>query len=420
MTLRPSETQEGQLWLSNFKVEERHAAELLINSLHVISATAFRASMSGLLNDLKLNCERPIVFFPIRELPKGMAPSTGTPKQSAPVEQLPDGSYMSLLPLDEPFESLPGSEGIVGNIIRDVLGYRPKSTVASSPQTLARLRSAQPRTIVLVEDYSGTGTRVSGYIDSWMKHPTIRSWYSYGLIRFHVALVSASGSALEKMKRHRRIADIHYCEQAADFSTAMWSLEELVAIEEICLKYAFSSNYALGFQSAGGLLVLQHTVPNNLPAILWQPSAKTVQDWKPFFKDRRMSPQQQLDLDDYKLEVDAAAIAESMRQFKLGVALSDQPNPTLRMILLVLASAAQRIRDPAKLSVMLRTTLAAAEQTQNACRALKLLDQEGRLTDLGRNELRRARTRTSDIKRNRLRGSEGFYYPTQLRGVSDI
>ena len=376
--------------------------------------------MSGLLNELKSSCEHPIAFFPIRELPKGIASSEGTQKKGTPLEQLPDGSYMPLLPLDEPFEPLPGSEGIVGNIIRDVLGYRPKPAIASSPRTIARLKDVKPRTIVLVEDYSGSGTQVSGYVDSWMKHPTIRSWHSYGLIRFHIALVSASGAALGKMNRHRRITDIHYCEQAADFSVAMWSLEEQVAIEEICLKYAFSPKYALGFKNARGLLVLQHTVPNNLPAILWQPGTKAVQDWKPFFKDRRMSPQLQLALDDYKLEVDATAIAESIRQFKLGVALSDQPNPTLRMILLVLAAAARRIRDPAKLSVVLRTTLAAAEQTQKACRALNFLDQEARLTDLGRNELRRARARVSDIEPNRLRGNEGLYYPTQLRGVSDI
>lgn len=420
MTLRPSETQEGQLWLSNFKVEEHHAAELLINSLRIISATAFRASMAELLNNLKSSSEKPVAFFPIRELPKGVSSRAAPSTQSVPFEEMPDGSPMPLRPLDDPFASLPGSEGIVGNIIRDVIGYKPRSGIASSPKTLAGLRRAQPRTIVLVEDYSGTGTRVCEYVDAWMRHPTIRSWYSYGLVRFHVALVSASGAALEKINDHRRIAKIHYREQAADFSTTMWSSEERLAVEELCIKYSYSRSWALGYRQAEGLLVLQHTIPNNLPAILWQSSTKTVRNWKPFFKDRRMSPQLQLDLDDYKLEVSASAIAESMEQLKLGIALSDQPNPTVRTILLVLAAAEQRIRDPAKLSTTLHTTLTAAEQTQSACRGLKLLDPEGRLTDLGRNELRHARTRASDIERNRLRGGGGFYYPTQLRGVSDI
>lgn len=111
MTLRPSETQQGRLWLENFLPEEQHTAESLINSLRVISATAFQASMSELLSTLKSHLENPVVFYPIRELPKGMSPPQPMPTEDIEQEKLPDGTRMHLLPLDTPFEALPGSEG---------------------------------------------------------------------------------------------------------------------------------------------------------------------------------------------------------------------------------------------------------------------------------------------------------------------
>jgi hypothetical protein len=238
MTLRPSETQQGRLWLENFLPEERHAAELLVNSLRVISATGFQASMSELLSALRSRLENPVVFYPIRELPKGMLPPQPVPAEDIEQEKLPNGTRIHLLPLDTPFEALPGSEGIVGNVIRQVVGHRPIPAVASSPETLQQLRLTRPRTIILVEDYSGTGARVTQYVDAWMRHPTIRSWYSYGLIRLHVALVTISARALERLEKHPWIHKIHYCEQAADFSTAMWSAEEAAAIKELCIEYA--------------------------------------------------------------------------------------------------------------------------------------------------------------------------------------
>jgi hypothetical protein len=133
-----------------------------------------------------------------------------------------------------------------------------------------------------------------------------------------------------------------------------------------------------------------------------------------------MTPQLQVELDDYKLEVDATAIADSMGQFRLGIALPEQPNPTARMIILVLAAAAQRIRDPIKLSLVLHTSIVAADGTQQACNNLSLLDQQGRLTDLGRRELRLARARGDAIRPTRLKGSNDPYYPRRLRGVSEI
>jgi hypothetical protein len=253
-----------------------------------------------------------------------------------------------------------------------------------------------------------------------MRHPTIRSWYSYKLIKFHVALVTASGNSLANLRRHRHIEGIHYCEQAADFQTTMWSPEERQVIEQLCIKYSYSPKFALGFQAARGLLVLQHTVPNNLPAILWQTSTQRIANWAPLFASRRMTPRQQHDLDDYKLEISATAIANSIQQFRLGAALADQPNPTVRLILLVLAASARRMRDPRELSTLLRTTLVSARQTQAACQDLELLDSDGRLTDRGRAELRRAQARAEVAQRPRLMGRDDAYYPTQLRGVSEI
>jgi len=420
MTKRPSDTRQGKLWIGNFAPDERQAAELLINSLRIISETSFRASMVDLLTRLVVERDRPIAIYPIRALPRDLGEQNSIENQAEPGNEntTKPGPFP---PLDHPFQPLPGSEGIVANIVRDVIGKRPTDAVASAPMTLEELRRIRVRSIMLVDDYSGTGDRVIKFIDAWMRNRTIRSWYSYKLIRFDVVLIAISGQALARLRRHPRIADIHFLEQAADFNTARWTNEEAQAIQALCLKYAYVKNFELGYQNSQGLFVFQHTVPNNLPSVLWQDKCSRVPNWMPFFGGRKMTSDLQRDLDNYRLEIDARKIAALLKQNRLSDSIELQQDPTVRLLLLVLAAAARKIRDPQRLSVALGTTMASAVQTRLACQDLSLLDSKGRLTDQGRAELRRARTRIRiTLPKRNLIGSEELYYPSQLRGVNDI
>ncbi|MFD6970047.1 hypothetical protein [Streptomyces sp. NPDC059949] len=401
MRNRPSETERGVAWVNNFPPEDKRAAELLLNSLRVLSDVTFRATLTNLLASLVRELPHPIGIYQVRELPN------------------PD--VEGFLPLAHPHAPLPGSEGAVGHIIRDVIGSRPDGTVASSPQTLEDLRRIKARTLVLVDDYSGTGNRVAGYLDAWVRDPTMRSWFSYKLIKFHVVLHAVSVPALRALERSPWVERVHFSEHAVEFSTARWSTDEAAEIRELCTNHGFKKKLALGYQEAEGLWVMQHTVPNNLPMILWQDRHKSNSAWRPFFADRKMSPEQQQELGDYRLETRAEEIAGSLRQPRLSHALTDQPGATTRLLLLVLAAAARGVRDVRRLSLLFSTPLASAEAAQQACIQLGLLDSVGRLTHEGQRELVSARRRAPlSVPTRHLIGRDKPYYPWQLRGVEDI
>lgn len=399
MATRPSETRQGLLWLANFTVDERRAAILLIDSLRIVSSSRFRIAMSDALRAMIAEFLAPVGVYPVRELPGNIS--------------------VPFPPLDLPYASLPGSEGLVGNVIREVVGRRPKFNLAASYDSLERLRRNKVRTLLLVDDYSGTGNQIVKYVDAWMRHPTIKSWHSYGAVRVHILLLAASAQAHHRLNSHRFVTSASYLERGLGFDTAPWTDGEREEIEALCRRYAHKPEYALGYGESRGLLALHHTIPNNLPHILWQAKCPRARHWNPFFADRSASPQLQLELDDYRLETDPTRIARIIRQEGLGKALDAQSNPTVRNFLMVLGAVESGFRDPMKIGDLLGLSLETTRLTLGACRSLALLNTANRLTDEGRSELRRARNRppTPDPGPP-APGDKAPYYPRALRGAT--
>ncbi|HUR06903.1 MAG TPA: hypothetical protein VM347_30465 [Nonomuraea sp.] len=398
MTVRPSETSEGQQWLTNFAVDEQHAAALLLDSLRVISSSRFRIAMLEALDAAISEFDGPVGMYPVREL-------------------ITDGKH-DFPPLDEPYVATPGSEGIAGNVIRDVIGRWPVPDRAASYPSLEELRDRRVRTLLMVDDYSGTGNQVAQYVDAWLAHPTIKSWHSYGFVRVHVLLLAASASAQQTLQDHRFITSVRHLERGLGFDTVPWTEEERAAIVELCRRHALNRRYALGYGGTAGLLAFHHTVPNNLPQILWQAPGKKRPDWVPLFGDRRMSAQFQAEVDDYRPETDPQRIATIIRQERLGKALDGRTSATARNFLLVLGAIEKGYREPERLSDLLGFSLTTTRRTLEACQALKLLDGAHRLTTAGHAELRHARNRPPLPEPGFPdAGSDDPYYPRSLRGA---
>lgn len=423
MAERPSETAEGRQWIENFKPEERRAARLLLDSLQIISETTFRASLGQFLVDRVASLPRPVVFFPIRELP-GSAKNKGADPQPAVVPSSGFGLAPPAepLPLSANYAAHPGSEGAVGNVLRDVLRDHRARLGLVEASSLAELRSRKPRTVVLVDDYCGSGSRANGYVEAWAQHRTIRSWHSLGLIRFHVFALAVSEQALTRLSKNKWIEQVHALQPAADFLTVPWLPDERRDIEVLCRRYGRNEQMALGFGNARGLLLFQHTVPNTLPMVLWQNEGPHKAPFAPMFRGRRMTPSQQLVLADYSLPVSASDIARSLRQTRLADALDRQPGFTARFVLLALGAAARGVRGTFRLSQVFSLPVASVEAIIQACQQLGLLDSDGRLTEPGWRELRRARRRSKeptgpDLS---LHGRGEPYYPYRLRDAGDI
>ncbi|MEU1982076.1 hypothetical protein [Nocardia sp. NPDC019395] len=354
--------------------------------------------MADALQTVIGECRAPVGVFPAREvLTKGID---------------------DFAPLDHPFAGTPGSEGLIGNIIRDVVGRKPRYDRAASYTSLDWLRRHSVRTLLLVDDYSGTGNQLVNYIDAWAGNPTIRSWHSYGLLRIRILVLAASALAIKRLQGHRFVDKIVCLEQGVGFDTAPWMDDERAAIVDLCKKYAHAPKYALGYGNSKGLLVLHHTVPNNLPNILWQLKCPKVSNWAPLFGKRTMVPKLQRELDDYRLETDPKRIAAIIQHERLGDALDAQNDPTVRILLLVLGAIQRGYRDPIKLANLLSISHVAVRVTIEACHELRLLDSENRLTDEGRRELRHALHRpVAPTWSPRRDDYDELYYPATLRGA---
>lgn len=115
--------------------------------------------MSNALGAVIDEIKEPVGVYPVRELPS-------------------QNSDVRFPPLDHPFTPIPGSEGLVGNLIRDVIGRKPRFNRAAYYRTVEKLRQHRVRTLLFVDDYSGTGDQIINYVDAWMHNPTVKSWHS--------------------------------------------------------------------------------------------------------------------------------------------------------------------------------------------------------------------------------------------------
>jgi hypothetical protein len=168
---KPSETTRGQAWLGNFLVEDRPIAELLVDSLEFVRTSTMRPALRTRLEQLAESgeIEQPAVLAAAMSM------------EDLKLTDRPVAYTKGFETLAVPIDATPGSEGFVGNLIRDLLrtgdGWLPPSAV------LDELRGKRCRSIVVVTDWAGSGTQLRHYALTLTRHPTVRSWRSGGFRR---------------------------------------------------------------------------------------------------------------------------------------------------------------------------------------------------------------------------------------------
>jgi hypothetical protein len=244
---------------------------------------------------------------------------------------------------------LDGSEHIAANIISEVsktLQYL-KSVIALP--NLEELRERRVRTIVLVDDNIASASTITQYLDRWWENPTVRSWRSYGLIRFVVVTYACSRRGELTVRRHRLADDIRYVEVGGDFSSAHWTRAQRDEVRDVCRRYAtrhaIRNSLELGYKGSESLLIVGHTLPNNLPNILWS-GESPGRPWVRFFArgHRRLTPEQQETLAGHRTPPDLDGIAAALKHPDLRSGrFGDSENAQL--LLLVLAALSRPHTD---------------------------------------------------------------------------
>lgn len=398
--MEPSETERGKLWLSNFKVHEQPAAKRLLDNLDFVGQDELRNSLTRFVVKLSRQISGPIALVPVRETAPGQ--SYYAHDRNAAPRLLQSGSF-------------PGSEAIVANIITNLRrrdGNR--GTFVASP-SLANMRNARCRTILLMDDYSGSGTRLLSFLSSFRQHRTIRSWGSYKLLTFMVATYATTEVSYKVLVANLGKANVHTVRVASTFTEQDWSEDEHEAVIQLCRNHMdAATKYPFGFLDTRGMTVFSHSVPNNIPYILRRRSSGS---WKGFFEGE-VVPDDILPLfSQPKRALRLEAALSRMGQEKLQTGHWKLiAGPFLKETVLVLAAVAHRARD---VHAVCNATSLSTDDVNHIvlrCREWGLIDRLSlRLTDTGRTELGHAKKMGLDTTRILLNGSDEFYYPQQLR-----
>lgn len=209
-------------WLGNFTADQRDTAGLLVDSLKLVSETDLRREMGELITKLVTALPGPVAAFPVREVDAGRSAH----------EEGRDGEYYLIDP------QLPGSESIVSNFLTSTFRRPATSHALLDRMDLATLRERRVRTVLLVNDFAGTGNQMLGFFAALRRHPTIRSWMSYHLLDFHAVLYAAPDAAVARLNTVFGDDHVHLARACTTFANADWTDEQRADVEQLCVDVA--------------------------------------------------------------------------------------------------------------------------------------------------------------------------------------
>lgn len=408
--MKPSETSRGGAWLTNFLPEDQGAARELLDSIMFVSLSTVRRQLVQHLQELidVRTIEPPALVVPALSI-EDINETLGLPRDEAPKHHVAYQTYE----VGAPIAALPGSEGFIGNVIRDLL-RRPTSDSRwlASGSTLEDLRTARCRSVVLVSDYAGSGNQIIEFARTFTRHHTIRSWRSGGYVKVHAVTYAASTTTLDRASQpHSPIDSLTAVRASPTFADRPWNTEERQTIEQLCLRKATTSYDALGYKGSRGLFATEAGAPNNLPKILRQVGPQ----WVPFFEGRTVPPDLAIELEDYEPELTSTGLVAVTQQARLARALDSRPMRSANADLLKLLALLERgRRNPYQLAATTSMHVDRVADLLRALQSLELIDARGLVTSRGRNEIRSSKRIPRQVTFTTA-ASDDEYYPRSMR-----
>lgn len=398
-----SDTPRGQTWLTNFELAERESAAMLLDSIELVGQDSLQIGLSKLIESLVEELPNPIALVPVRELAPGQRYFQHG--RDAPARLLLSQSF-------------PGSEAIVAAMLNGVRRAAGANQPFVGAPSLKNMRGARCRTILLVDDYSGSGDRIKSFYRGFKAHPTLRSWLSYHRIEYHVACYAATPHALRALQRTFGHDRVHLYKVCPTIATRTWDEDRVKGVKNLCEKYASSAIQCspLGYGNSGALLAFSHSAPNNLPVILWQMFRAGSTKWSPFFLDKGIPDDIRMLFGMPDVDRQRLSAVRQLRQPRLSlIDWSQLPSRDTQNAMLVLAAIARRPRDRHFVAQLTGLSLPEVRRATDLCTTLRLIDRSLHLTDRGRAEIQHAKKVMLPGDDFVLNGSDVPYYPRQLR-----
>lgn len=409
------ESKRGTAWLRQFDDTEKPFAEKLVSSLRLVSRTEVQVGLEKLITSIGSNAKGAKALFSVRELQE----PTFEVDENGEFRFIPR-SYFSQSDFDRPAAVRQGhgvgSEGPIANFIRDVCRANGQARWLDHPN-IEQMRATRAKTVILVDDIIGSGNRIRQFLDGFMNHKSIRSWYSYG--RFSIVVVSfaAHVAALKELSRSRYRPEFRNCVTLLKGSSE-WTTTERKSIQELCLKYAHLTSrrkFALGYRGAFSCFTFDYKCPNTVPAILWAGSSR----WQSLFdlNPRLQQPEWPSDSGLRSrtgriLRARGAALTAQGIEF---AKLSDHE----QLAISVLALCARGRKQGTRLAETLGVSASAADDILANLHTKGFLSAAGILTDKARIELRRLKKLGGSRRTGEIEPELRYYVPQSLRMSND-
>ena len=211
----------------------------------------------------------------------------------------------------------------------------------------------------------------------------------------------------------RRLSELKYVAPCPTFDSAAWSPEQRNAIIDICRRYAPNKHMQLGFADTKGLLIFEHSVPNNVPGILWKESKK----WKALFPQRAVPSSLLKAFVTMPVTDDIELYLEELGQSRLASGhWRSMASPYIVKIILVLSAISNKAFNAERIRDKTRISLGEVNVLLDKCREWQLIDEDYKLTKAGLDELAHAR-RLTKMEETQFAEPSKVYYPQKLRSV---
>lgn len=399
-----SDTEAAVAWLDNFDSEDRELASRLLDAFVLDSWTSARAS---LLELLRSEIEEKRAAGTVWVLP---AMDSGDIQRAMGISKLESLTAFANFEPGMDIPSMPGSEGLIGHLLRDVQGPGVLPPTAQIPA----LRENRLRTIIVVSDTIETGSQVAKYVQALLRNTSLKSWRSFGWIRLTVLAFAVSAEGKRTISSLPEVDSLRFIRHAPTVRDLPWTRGEIDAALDLCIRYGVGKD-GLGYGSHAGLFGFQDRVPNTIPKIFRQRSA----EWTPLFigQGGRSVPSGMV----HELASGSATptahdqVILAVRQERLAASLRKQQRESHRDILAALALLRVSPSRADLLGVALNLTQPEVETMLAYMQSQGWIGLDNKVTESGVAELTAGKRKPRRVEPRKASVDSIPYYPQSLR-----
>lgn len=399
-----SDTEAGVAWLANFPAKDRGRAKRLLDSFVLVSWTKARASLLDLLRTELQLAQRDGSVWVLPAMDSGDIRRANSVPRSVPLQAF--GNFEPGMGIP----SMPGSEGLIGHLLRDIQG----PDVLPPGTSISQLRRNRVRSVIIVSDTIETGGQIGKYVQALLRNPTLRSWKSLHWIKIVVVAFAVSRDGERAMLDHPGINSIKFVRYAPTIKSLSWPSQDIQAALTLCVRYGRGVD-PLGYGGHGGLFGFQDRVPNTVPRIFRQRAS----DWAPLFTgpSGRQVPSETIRelAESPGTPVSHEEIVSAARQERLAISIRKHQRDSNRDVLTTLAMLRVSPKRADVLGVALGLTQHEVEAMLIYLRNQEWIDDDHIPTTAGIAELAAGKRKPRRVEPRGTTVNSIPYYPQSLR-----